>query len=523
MGLALGLVLRMLYAVAWQCDDAYITHRTAWNLVHGHGLTWNAGERVQAFTHPLWLGASVLCHLAFGEVFFSLLVLSAALVLAALFLVARLARRAAVGGIVAALLSASAAFVDFGVSGLENPLLYVLLVAAVPLADRAPDHRRLVGLGLLVSALYLTRPDAPLFVLPLVLVGWWTTPGRLRGLGALALGAVPLLVWQAFSLVWFGALVPNTALAKLNLGVPRSELVLQGLRYLGDAVSRDALALLLAGAGAALALAVGTAALRALAVGLVAYLAYVVWIGGDFMSLRFVAAPAVLGAALLARLAPPVEQRVVALLAGAAVLAGLLAPGSRWLDDGTYGDTWPLSERLRPHHLEDERAFYAPASRAAHVLANWEELSARGRPIPPFESAIEGARLRAEGGGIVAVRMAGYLCYFAGPTLYAVDRYALTDPFLARIPFTLPASGRWRPGHYERALPEGYPAMAATGRASFEDPSVNAAFDAVALVTRGPLWAPERWRAIWELHTGVHDRAFATLASGVEPQPWPVE
>ena len=40
---------------AWVSDDAYITFRTIDNWIHGYGLTWNAYERVQVYTHPLWM------------------------------------------------------------------------------------------------------------------------------------------------------------------------------------------------------------------------------------------------------------------------------------------------------------------------------------------------------------------------------------------------------------------------------------------------------------------------------------
>src|SRR5262245_6018851 len=40
---------------AWVSDDSFITMRTVDNWVHGHGLTWNPVERVQAYTHPLFL------------------------------------------------------------------------------------------------------------------------------------------------------------------------------------------------------------------------------------------------------------------------------------------------------------------------------------------------------------------------------------------------------------------------------------------------------------------------------------
>ena len=40
---------------AWLNDDAYFSARTLDNWGNGYGLTWNVDERVQAYTHPLWL------------------------------------------------------------------------------------------------------------------------------------------------------------------------------------------------------------------------------------------------------------------------------------------------------------------------------------------------------------------------------------------------------------------------------------------------------------------------------------
>src|SRR5512146_2324217 len=44
-------------------DDAMISMRYAWNLAHGNGLVWNAGERVEGFTNPLWVFYMSLVHL----------------------------------------------------------------------------------------------------------------------------------------------------------------------------------------------------------------------------------------------------------------------------------------------------------------------------------------------------------------------------------------------------------------------------------------------------------------------------
>jgi len=39
----------------WVADDAFIDLRIVRNLVHGFGPVFNAGERVEAYTSPLWV------------------------------------------------------------------------------------------------------------------------------------------------------------------------------------------------------------------------------------------------------------------------------------------------------------------------------------------------------------------------------------------------------------------------------------------------------------------------------------
>src|SRR3954470_21478862 len=51
---ALALFAAILHA-AWLCEDAFITLRSVDNWVNGYGLRWNIAERVQSYTHPLWL------------------------------------------------------------------------------------------------------------------------------------------------------------------------------------------------------------------------------------------------------------------------------------------------------------------------------------------------------------------------------------------------------------------------------------------------------------------------------------
>ena len=44
-------------------DDAMVSMRYAWNLAHGNGAVWNAGERIEGYTNPLWMLYMALWHL----------------------------------------------------------------------------------------------------------------------------------------------------------------------------------------------------------------------------------------------------------------------------------------------------------------------------------------------------------------------------------------------------------------------------------------------------------------------------
>jgi hypothetical protein len=59
----------ILIRTAWLCDDAAITLRTVLNVTHGFGLTYNIVERVQTFTHPLWLALLTVGYIVTGHIY----------------------------------------------------------------------------------------------------------------------------------------------------------------------------------------------------------------------------------------------------------------------------------------------------------------------------------------------------------------------------------------------------------------------------------------------------------------------
>lgn len=118
--MALAIFLLLTYRKAWLSDDAFISLRTVTNVLNGYGLRWNVDERVQAFTHPLWLFFLVVAHACTNEPFYSTLILSWLVSGAAVGLLLFATPGSTVNKLTAVtVLMLSNAFVDFSSSGLE--------------------------------------------------------------------------------------------------------------------------------------------------------------------------------------------------------------------------------------------------------------------------------------------------------------------------------------------------------------------------------------------------------------------
>ena len=95
----------------------------------------------------------------------------------------------------------------------------------------------------------------------------------------------------------------------------------------------------------------------------------------------------------------------------------------------------------------------------------------------------------------------GMVGFHTGPDRHIIDVWALSDPFLARLPATRP----WRIGHYTREPPPGYFESVAEDANRLTDPKLASLYGVVREVTRGPIWSRRRWRAIVALNTGRTD------------------
>ncbi|MEZ4673404.1 MAG: hypothetical protein R2932_04075 [Caldilineaceae bacterium] len=200
---------------AWIVDDAYITFRTVDNFVHGYGLTWNPAERVQVYTHPLWMFLVAACYAVTSELFFTVIALSLVLTLAAWAVAWHIVtcnrKNASWYGVLLTLaLLASKALIDYASSGLESPLSYLLIALFIvnfstPPATGIRDNQRRVALLFFIAALaFVNRADTILLYLPplvYLLYQMRALPnGRLSGI--LLFATAPAMCWLLFSLIY---------------------------------------------------------------------------------------------------------------------------------------------------------------------------------------------------------------------------------------------------------------------------------------------------------------------------------
>ena len=509
----------VLVRTAWISDDAYITLRTVDNFVNGYGLTWNLGERVQAYTHPLWMFLLSGLYGITGEAYYSVTAISILLsLMCAYLLLFKVAGRnrgdvadegRLLGVLALATLTSSRAFVDYSTSGLENPLTHLLLTLFLLFYLAYEGERRVLYITFLSSLVVLNRLDLALLVTPPVLYAAYVETyvaeeggsyGRAgRTIRYLLIGAMPFILWECFSLFYYGFPFPNTAYAKLNHGYGAGEVAMRSINYFYYTISRDPLTLLIILYSTFYAFYVSRRRdLGAASLGVVLYLLYIVKIGGGFMGGRFLAAPFLVSVILLLYSASSkrtFKWRLSPAFAAIGVAAvGLITPGPTILSGADYGTTRSSSEYMGKGGVADERAFYYPST---GLLKNLTTDTMAGH-----EWVKRGRELRERGYMLLPSENVGFLGYFGGRDLEILDWLALTEPLLARLPALY--EDNWRPGHMPRLMPLGYMEERA-GRGEIADKDLRGYYRSLKHIVSGPLFSSSRIGEIWRMNMGHYD------------------
>jgi len=519
----------LVHRAAWFGDDCLITLRTALNLTHGWGWGFNATEAVQGYTHPLWFLMWSAIGAATNQWIVGIMWFSIMCSVGAIAIVISRTRSLTLSVAALAALMGSNAFFDYTTSGLENPLSYLLIglfalwclrwndasQTLEPDAEYSSVRSRpataswgsWIGLGLIVAALSLTRLDLIVVALPPLALLVWRFRSMWRSLLPRYLAATTTFVLVVGSwFVWahhiYGAWLPNTYLAKQNSDIGLPSMIYRGAVYVVFSTLRDPVTALVLLGGLLLAIRWGRSMERALVIGALAYLAYTVYIGGDFMVGRFLAVPVYLmvlvGISITDRLTEEGSVELLrkvrdrpsmTLLVVVAVLASLAVAG-RLLPISVQTAVVPTSVNPRlparwiiegaPAGIADERGYYIAYREAASprgagpdvppfvptplvgllrpVLPGSEayprvtQLSATARSWP---ENVSGRLIGVPSDVGAACGGLGLRGMLTGPDVHWMDPCGLTDRFLAETPYA--TNGRqWRTGHLDRPIPDGY-------------------------------------------------------------------
>jgi len=266
-----------------QIDDAYISFQYAKNLIAGHGLVFNIGERVEGFTNLLWtllIAAGMSLGYSAEQFCWGLSLFSSGALLFFSAIVARVYFQRGnkwIASFVAIFILSSNSFVFWTVSGLEQALFSVFVTACFVCFLKSRSYLMLVS-GILAT---LSRPEGVLFYLGLAFFNL-IMPFLQRGRGRYKIADsaimapifyfVFLVCYEFWRVRYYGEWLPNTFYAKAG-GIP----VARGLEYFFNFV-KDGYGLLV--------VPILVSVLRdkrglALWGVILAYLSYTIAVGGD--------------------------------------------------------------------------------------------------------------------------------------------------------------------------------------------------------------------------------------------------
>jgi len=519
---------------AWLSDDAYITFRTIDNFINGFGLTWNVSERVQVYTHPLWMFIISAFYFITREIYFTSISISILISTGAvLLLIYKLSNSITNTIFVSLILIFSKAFIDYSTSGLENPLTHLLIVVFFILYFKDEGgEKKLFKLSLIASLAVLNRIDIVLIFLPALLVIYFREDNKWKGLLIAIAGFSPFILWEVFSLFYYGFPFPNTAYAKLNTGIDQIELVQQGLHYLLFSFYFDPLTPIIIICALLIPMITRNRNLLPLSVGIDLYMVYIVMIGGDFMAGRFFSAPLLCSVIIFSRISldkvriKPFKSFIPQILS--IIILGLLAPKPAIFSTSDYGLGPKIFKAFRfgpyitktYHGIADERMWYYGTTGLLNNIFD--------KKIYLNSYVQDGLKSRIIKDSVIVEGIIGFFGYYSRNNLHIVDPLALADPLLGKLNAMASKklksnqtkkSSNWRIGHFVRKIPEGYIETLNSGQNKLGDPNLRNYYNKLSFIIRGNLFDFNRLIEIWNLNTGEYDYLVEAYNNRSLPNP----
>lgn len=309
-------------------DDAYISFRYAQNALRGHGLVFNPGERVEGYTNFLWTALMIPLEGSIGHaVGRASMLIGALLGLGTMVLVIRFACIAdmpsGVGWLAAFLLAADGSFVLWSVGGLETPLFAFLIFAGALLyvreqdeGQKTKDKRRKTDehssfilrlssnfptSGIFFALAAMTRPEGALvFAITVAHQAVWRLIAERRLftlcdlLRVFAFAAIFVPYWLG-RWWYYKSFLPNTFHAKVAASGPAAQIE-RGWRHLAQFIGVHLSWIVALPPSVAILTALRSSVISRrsfwttyFAALIIPYVAYIVYVGGDWSVGRFFA------------------------------------------------------------------------------------------------------------------------------------------------------------------------------------------------------------------------------------------
>ena len=519
-------VFALSIAFAWLCDDIFITFRAVENFTNGYGITFNIGERVLVFTHPLWFWLLTLGHMLGFSLFWWTFLLQIFISTLCAYLITRIFRDSShetisiiTAGIV---IYTSYGILCYQTSGLENPLLHLFVILLFYfMVRREPEPR---SVFIICSFLIFTRYDYAFLTLPIVLWAFLKTvkkTGLLKGFSQLPYYFSIPIAWIIFSIVYYGFPLPNTAYAKVSLFDMGSS-IKQGLIYIASYAAFEPIhfvlyCILAVVVGFYIASGNASNGYRLLASGVLLQFIYVIMVGGDFMHARFLT-PLIYILVLLSvwamkdmNLLEALKRReaIAAYLAGITILCLL----------GLELHQRSLLSRIEPGHKNasgvlDERKAY----RGLWLSEAFRETM---KLLKVYNLDDIAACYQVGNKSGLLVFGAGVRCYSLPREMICKDVHAITSPFLAHLPrsYRIKAS---RVGHttFPGFVYSQYRALAGlildsdlknkclNPKEQALIPGIDERFvrrfEAIKTITTAPVFSKDRWRTMLDYWPGKY-------------------
>jgi arabinofuranosyltransferase len=467
------------------------------NLLAGNGPVYNMGERVDSFTSPLWflilsilgsMGLNLyLASIVMGLTFSILLVLT-------LFKINESKNGKYDYKLPLAILTliSSEAFVSFSTSGLETSLSYLLYSLVVYFYLTKQYNLTIFFIGLCL----LTRLDYVVVTFPILLSTIFLQYGSqfLKNLYKILFLLAPLLVWEIFSVLYYGFIFPNTFYAKVG-GRSFKENAYSGILYTVDFFASHYFIVIM------LILMILSASrnirefiLRKDLVGnfgftlllcIILQFSYVIFYsGGDFMSGRFYVIVILIISILILLgwfdwIFHPISRNYFSLICTFILIAGIA------FSSALIGSRGAASNNPIAPGVENERNYYK-----SYLGQNLNPIYSYA--FHPWAVAARGLNLNSAK-GILGVN--GQWSYWVNLDKNLVDPVGITDAFISRTPIENSA----RTGHFTHKIPTEYLRIKVNHEKvqSWKDPEAEELYLNIKTVTEGKIFSFARLKSMF--------------------------